>query len=119
MALLESTIVFLVSLAVGGLGIHIGTILITGSSDYFDAVVTALIGAVIWSVVGFFIGGIPFLGPGLTFLAWLAVINSRTEGGWIKAGLVALIAWISVIVTLSILASFGISSFEATGIPNV
>lgn len=119
MALIDSLIVFLVGLAVGGLGIHIGAILVTGSSDYMDAVFTALIGAIVWVITSFFLGSIPLLGPVIVLLAWLWVIKSRYRGGWINAAAIALIAWAAVLGTLYLLAIFGITGFEAVGVPGV
>ena len=117
MALIDSMIVFIVGLVIGGVGIHIGALVTVGRSDYGKALWTALIGAVIWTVVGFFFGFIPLLGPAITFLAWLAVIKSRYEGGWITALTIAGIAWISVLVILYMLATLGIGRFEAIGVP--
>lgn len=119
MALLESLIVFLVSLGIGALGIHLGAILVQGESDYMNAIITAFIGSIIWSVVGFFLGVIPLLGPLITFIAWLGVVNWRYSGGWIDAASIALVAWISVIIVLYILATLDITTFEAIGVPGV
>lgn len=119
MALVDSLIVFLVGLAVGGLGIHIGAMLVTGKSDYMDAVFTALIGAFVWAVAAFFLGSIPLLGPIIVLLAWLWVINARYQGGWINAAAVALVAWVAVLVTLYILAMLGVTGFQAIGVPGL
>lgn len=80
-------------------------------------VVTALVGAVVWAVVGFFLGWIPFLGALLTLLAYLAVINYRYPGGWVNAALVALVAWIASVVVLYVLAVLGVVAFDALGVP--
>lgn len=117
MAVVDSAIVFLVSLGIGALGIHLGAILIQGESNYVNAIITALIGAIIWSLVGSSIGVIPLLGPILTLLAWLAVINWRYPGGWLSASAIALTAWIAVFVILYILATLQIGSFGAIGVP--
>jgi hypothetical protein len=119
MALIDSLIVFLVSAAIGAFGIHIGALIVTGESDYTGALVTALIGALIWSIVSFFLGWILLLGPILALLAWIEVINSRYEGGWINAAFIGLTAWAAVFVILYILAAFDISAFEAIGVPGI
>ncbi|WP_144905529.1 hypothetical protein [Halobellus captivus] len=119
MALIDSAIVFVVSLLVGGLGIYVGARVITGDADYTYAIVTALIGAIIWAVVGFLFGWIPLLGPILVLVAYVAVINYRYPGGWVKAVLIALIAWIATVIILYALAVIGIGGFEAIGIPGV
>ena len=63
MALIDSIVVFVVSLLVGALGIYLGARVITEYEDYTYAIVTALIGAIVWGIVGFLFGWIPLLGP--------------------------------------------------------
>lgn len=116
MALVESLIVFVVSLLIGAVGIYAGASLFTDVEDFTYAVVTAFIAAVIWSVVGFFLGWIPFLGPLLAFLAYLAVLQYRYPGGWFRALGIALIAWVASLAILSLLAVFQITSFKAIGV---
>jgi hypothetical protein len=119
MALINSIVVFVVSLLIGALGIYIGAQVIADYDDYTYAIVTALIGAVIWVVVSFFLGWIPFLGPLLALIAYVAVINMRYPGGWGAAIGISLIAWIASIIVLYILAVLGLASFEAFGVPGV
>lgn len=119
MAAIDSLIVFIVSLLVGGLGIYVGGRVLTNVNDYSHAVVTALIGALVWAVVGFFFGWIPLLGPILSLIAYVGVINWRYPGGWVNAAGIALIAWVAALLVLGILASLGIGSFDAIGIPGV
>ena len=117
MALVDSIIVFVVSLLIGALGIYFGARVITDYDDYTYAIVTALLGAIIWAVVGFLFGWIPFLGPLLVLIAYVAVINYRYPGGWVNAILISLIAWIASVIVLYVLALVGIGAFEAVGIP--
>ena len=117
MALIDSAIVFVVSLLIGGLGLYVGARVVVDLDDYGYAVVTALIGAVVWAIFGFFLGWIPLLGPLLTFLAYVGVINSRYPGGWWDAIVIALIAWIASVVVLYALAALGFVTFEAVGVP--
>ena len=117
MALVDSAIVFVVSLLVGALGIYLGARVITDYEDYTYAIVTALLGAIIWAVVGFLFGWIPLLGPLLVLIAYVAVINYRYPGGWGNAILISLIAWIASLVVLYLLALVGIGAFEAVGVP--
>jgi hypothetical protein len=116
---LDSLVVFLASLLIGGLGIHVGSIVVTGARGYGHAVVTAGLGALVWAVVGFFLGGVPLLGPALTFLAYLLVIKRRYRSGWLDAAGVALVAWLAVLVVLYGLASVGVTTFEAVNVPGV
>jgi hypothetical protein len=119
MALLDSAIVFVVSLLIGALGIYVGARVVADRDDYSYALITALIGAVVWAIVGFFFGWIPLLGPVLVFLAYVAVLNARYPGGWIDAALIAVIAWLASLLVLYALASVGLVSFEALGVPGV
>lgn len=117
MALIDSLIVFVVSLLVGALGIYVGARVITDYESYAYAIATALIGAIIWGVLGFLLGWIPLLGPLVVLLAYIAVINWRYPGGWIDALLIALLALVASLVVLYLLALIGIGDFEAIGVP--
>ena len=117
MALIDSIVVFVVSLLVGALGIYLGARVITEYEDYTYAIVTALIGAIVWGIVGFLFGWIPLLGPILVLVAYVTVIQFRYPGGWGDAVLIALIAWIASLAVLYVLAVLGISTFEAVGVP--
>ena len=112
-----SLVVFVVSLLIGALGIFLGAKFVVGVEDYTYAIGTALIGAIVWAVVGFFLGWIPLLGPLLVFIAYLAVINSRYPGGWVEALTITVVAWLSVLVVLYVLAFANITGFEAAGVP--
>lgn len=119
MALTDNVVVLLVSLFVGGIGIYVGASVLASSRSYTHAVVTAGVGAIVWSVVGGLFGGIPLLGPAVTLLAYLLVIKWRYGVGWLLAGGIALVAWVAAVAVLSILASIGATDISAVGIPNV
>jgi len=119
MALIDSVIVFVVSLLIGALGIYVGARVVSDHDDYTYAIVTALIGAVVWVVVAFFLGWIPFLGPLLALIAYIGVINVRYPGGWVNAVVIALVAWVASVAVLYILAVLGFATFEAVGVPGV
>lgn len=119
MALVDSIVVFVVSLLIGALGIYAGARVITDRDDYAHAVVTALVGAVVWVVVAFFVGWIPFLGPLLALLAYVSVINFRYPGGYRDAIAISLVAWVASLLVLYVLAAAGVSTFEAVGVPGL
>lgn len=119
MALIDSLIVFIVSLLIGALGIYVGARIVADVDDYGYAIVTALIGAIVWVVIAFFFGWIPLLGPLLALLAYIAVINTRYPGGWANAIVISLIAWVAALIVLYVLGVLGITAFEAIGIPGV
>lgn len=117
MAPFDNLVVFVVSLLIGGLGIYVGGTVIVGVGDYGHAVVTALLGAVVWAVVGWLVGDMPLVGPVLTLLAYLAVVKWRYRAGWLEAAGIALVAWISALVVLYVLATVGVGDFGAIGVP--
>lgn len=117
--MIENIVVFVVSLLIGALGIFLGAKVVVDAEDYTYALITALIGAIVWAVVGLFFGWIPLLGPILVFIAYLAVINARYPGGWIDAAAITIIAWLSVLVVLYALAFLGVTGFDAVGVPGV
>jgi hypothetical protein len=119
MALVDSLIVFLVSLLIGALGIYVGGRVVTGTHDYTYAVVTALIASFVWVVVAFFVGWIPFLGPLLALLAYVGVINYRYPGGWLAAIAIALVAWLASLAVLYVLVLFDVTVVDALGVPGI
>lgn len=116
-ALIDALIGFVISLLVGAAGIYVGARVLTMVDNPRYAVVTALIGSVVWFVVAFFLGWIPYLGPLLALVAYVGVINWRYPGGWPRAAAIALLAWGVAVVAVYVLASVGIGSFDAIGIP--
>lgn len=116
MALIDTVIVFVISLLIGAAAIYVGARVIVGESDFTYAVVSALIASIVWSVVAFFVGWIPLLGPLLALVAYVGVINWRYPGGWLKAGGIALIAWLISIVILYVLVTIGFIAPGATGV---
>jgi len=119
MGVSNSLVVFMVSLLIGALGVYVGARAVTGVDDYAYAIVTALVGAVVWVVVAVLFGWIPFFGPALALLAYLGVIRRRYPGGWITAVTVALIAWIAAVAVLYALAVIGVTDFGALGVPGI
>ncbi|RQG91614.1 hypothetical protein EA462_06595 [Natrarchaeobius halalkaliphilus] len=117
--MIDSLIVFGVSLLIGALGIYVGAKVIVDAEDYTYAIITALIGAIVWGLVGFFFGWVPLLGPLLVFVAYLAVVNARYPGGWVDAAAITIVAWLSVLVVLYVLAFLGVTGFDAVGVPGV
>ncbi|QCS41145.1 hypothetical protein [Natrinema versiforme] len=116
---IASAVVFVVSLLIGALGIYAGARVIVGRGDYDHAIVTALIGAIVWAIVGFVVGWIPLVGPLLALIAYVAVINWRYPGDWTAAAMIGLVAWVTVLIALYVLAALGVTGFEAVGVPGV
>ncbi|MDF9744910.1 hypothetical protein [Natrinema salsiterrestre] len=116
---IASAIVFVVSLLIGALGIYAGARVIVGRADYDHAIVTALIGAIVWAIVGFLVGWVPLVGPLIALIAYVAVINWRYPGDWTAAAMIGLVAWVTVLIALYVLAALGITAFDAVGVPGV
>lgn len=116
MALIDSILVFVISLLIGALGIYVGARVLTGVENYTYAIVTALIASIVWVVAAYFLGWIPFLGPLLALIAYLGVINMRYPGGWFRAAGVAFIAWVASLLVLYALSIVGLATFEAVGV---
>lgn len=116
---LDTIIVFIVSLLIGALGIYLGARVMVDVDNYTYAIGTALIAAIVWAVLGRLVGWIPFLGPLIVLIAYFGVINWRYPGGWLRSIGIALIAWISAIIILYVLGILGIVSFEAIGVAGI
>lgn len=123
---LSTSIVALVaSLLVGGLAIHLGATFALKSRNYTHAVVTALLGAVAWWLVGIALDEIALGGFGgpisslVGMVVWVGVIRWRYEAGWLRAGLIGALAWIAALVVLAVLSAFGLEGVGAFGIPFV
>lgn len=117
-AVVSAVFVFLVSLLVGTVAITVGArLLIDQDTGYRRAAVTALVGAIVYTVVGFLVGWIPLLGPLLMLLVWVGVINVQYPGGWATAAGIGLVAWVAAVAILVVLSIVGIVTPDALGVP--
>lgn len=117
-AIISAVFVFLISLLIGTAAIHLGAqVMIDRDTGFLRAAITALIGAIVYTLIGFFLGWIPFLGPLLMLIAWIGIINLQYPGGWGTAIGIGLIAWIVAILILFALNTLGIITPEALGVP--
>lgn len=119
MAIQSSLVAFVVGALVGGLAIHVAARVVLGRSEYGHAVWTALIGAAVWAVVSYLFAGFPTAGPVLALVAWIGVIKWRYGTGWVAAAGVGLVAWLTSLVVLWLLARFGVRDLGAVGVPGV
>jgi hypothetical protein len=114
----DGMIVFAISLLIGGAAIHIAARHAVykgrpGGLTFEHAVVTALLGAVVWALLAW----VPLVGSLLALVGWIGVIRWRYPGGWIKAGVTGAAAWAAAVVVLAALELLGIGSISALGIP--
>ena len=113
--LVGGLISFVVALLIGGLAIYISARVVVNVDDYSHAVVTAIIGAVAWALTSW----IPLFGPVIALFVWIAVINWRYPGGWIKAAIIGVGAWLSALLILLLVNTvlgLGINAFGVPGI---
>jgi hypothetical protein len=118
---LSSVVVLVVSVLVGGVAIHVGSMFALRSRDYTHAVVTAILGALAWTGVEVAfawaeidVGAVVSV---VSLVVWVGVVKWQYESTWIRAALIGAFAWIAALVTLSLLAAFGVDAVDAYGIP--
>lgn len=112
-------IVGIVSLLVGALGIYVGTRFVLGRGGYVQALITGLVGAIVWLLASAFLSFIPLVGSFLPLIAWMWVVKARYDTSWLNAALIGLTAWVTVIVVLAVLGFFGFMSLSSIGVPGV
>lgn len=115
---LNGAIVFAVSLLIGAAAIHVAAKYAVyrdepGSLSYEHALLTALLGAVVWALLEW----VPLVGALLALIGWVAVIKWRYPGGWTKAAVTGAAAWAAAVVALAALELLGIRAVSALGIP--
>jgi hypothetical protein len=71
-----------VSVLLGGVAIHVGALVASDAQGYAHAVLTALVGAVVWALLE----PVPLIGGLLALVAWVGVVRWRYPGGWLRAG---------------------------------
>ncbi|GAA0275654.1 hypothetical protein [Halobacterium noricense] len=109
----DSVVVFAGSLLVGGVAIHVAASYVAGAGEYGDAVLTALLGAIVWALLD----GVPLIGGLLALVAWVGVIKWRYPVGWTRAGIIGVAAWAVATVVLAALTLVGVGSLDALGVP--
>lgn len=108
-----SLVSFVIALLIGGLAIYISARFVVGVDSYGNAVFTALFGALAWALTSW----LPLVGPIIALIAWVAVIRWRYPGGWTKAAVIGVGAWLSALLILFVLdAALGLD-IGAFGVP--
>ena len=114
-SLVGGLISFLVALLIGGLAIYISARIVVDVDDYSHAVITAVIGAVAWALTSW----IPLFGPVIALFVWIGVITRRYPGGWAKAAILGVGAWLSALLILLLVNSVLGLGIGAFGVPGV
>ncbi|GAB6860687.1 hypothetical protein ACFR97_07860 [Haloplanus litoreus] len=104
---------FLVSALIGGVAIHAGARIVSDARGYAHAVLTALVGALVWALLE----PVPVLGGLLALIAWIAVVRWRYPGGWLRAMGIGVAAWAAAVVVLAGLDLLGVGAVSALGVP--
>jgi hypothetical protein len=109
----DRLLTFLVSALIGGVAIHAGARIVSEGRGYAHAVLTALLGAVVWALLE----PVPVLGGLLALLAWVGVVRWRYPGGWLRAAGIGVAAWAAAAVVLAALDLLGVGAVSALGVP--
>ena len=104
---------FVIALLIGGLAIYISARVVVDVDDYSHAVVTALVGALAWALTSW----IPLIGPVIALVVWVGVINWRYPGGWTKAAIIGVGAWVAALLILLVVNSVLGLGIDAFGVP--
>ena len=110
-----SIVSFVVALLVGGLAIYLSARVVVDVDDYSHAVVTALLGALGWALTSW----IPLVGPLVALVVWVWVIKWRYPGGWVKAGIIGLGAWVAALLVLFVVNAVFNVGVGAFGVPGI
>ena len=71
-------------MVIGGIDLHAGTVAVSSARDYAHAVLTALLGALVWALLE----PIPLVSGVLALVAWIAAVKWRYRLGWFRSGAV-------------------------------
>ncbi|WP_158057368.1 hypothetical protein [Halorussus halophilus] len=123
MAVLDLIVGFVVSLLIGAFGIYVGASVIADIQDYEYAIITALVGSLVWWLVSGLVSFVlPFggvIGSLLALVAWVYIVNARYPGGWANAVGIGLVAYLTTWVVLYALSIFGVIHTSALGVPGL
>jgi len=111
--LVGGLISFVIALLVGGLAIYVSARFVVDVDDYSRAVITAVLGAIGWALTSW----IPLIGPVIALVVWIGVIKWRYPGGWTKAAIIGLGAWVSALLILLVLNTVLGLGIDAFGVP--
>jgi hypothetical protein len=93
MALLGLLLGFLASLVISAIVIYLAAKLLGEKEGFGTAIMAAFIGAVIFSLVSYFIG-MGWIASLIGGIAWLIALGSLYNMGWIKSAIVTVVIWL-------------------------
>jgi hypothetical protein len=94
---LTTAISFLVGLVVSGIIIYIVTKLFGEKEGLVRAFITAIIGAVVYSITYFLLGN-GIWAAIVGGIVWLLALRALYDIGWFKAFLIAIVVWIATAI---------------------
>lgn len=107
-SVLGGLVTFVVGLLVGGVGIYVGAMLVTGEDEFGTALWTALFASLAWAVATLLVGWIPLLGGlfglALGLLFYLGVISVQYDVDLASAAVIALVAWVAVLLVRAVVS---------------
>ena len=92
-SLIAAVVFFLIGLIVSAIIIYVVTKLFGEKEGFGTALLAALVGAIIYALVYFFLGS-GLLAAVIAGIGWLLALGSLYEMGWWKALGVAIVVWI-------------------------
>lgn len=92
MTFLGVLIGFLISLIISAIIIYLAAKLFGERETFGTAILAALIGAIIFTIVTYFLGG--WIASVIGGIAWLIALSNLYNMGWLKAIFVAMVIWI-------------------------
>jgi hypothetical protein len=93
-----SAIVFVVGLVISTVIIYITTKMFGQKEGIGRAFVTAIIGAIVYSIVYFIFGGNGLLAAAVGGFIWLIALRGLYDIGWLRALVIAVIVWIAATI---------------------
>lgn len=91
-----SLVGFILAWVISAIVIYVASRLLGEGEGFLTAIFAALVGAVIYAIVGFLLPGL--LGSILALIGWLLALKYFYGIGWLKAILLALVIWIFAVI---------------------
>ncbi len=93
MAFMEVLLGFLISLVISAVIIYVATKLFGEKEGFGTAIQAALVGAILFAIVSYFLG-VGWVAALVGGIAWLVALGSLYDIGWIKSLVIAVVIWV-------------------------
>jgi biotin transporter BioY len=88
----SSLIGFIIAWVISAIVVYVTSKLFGETEGFGTAIIAALVGAIIYFVMGLLLPGI--IGSLLALVGWLLALKYFYHAGWIKSALMAIVIWI-------------------------